>query len=186
MLFLFCGYTYAYLFPLWIYVWSLPPPLALLSLSSNQKLLLKKWWKKPKAQKSRAVPSCLITSVIRAGKSDNKVCTLTARNAFKPLSSGFTLDMDQNDETLTPYITVMDFLKDSQVLIWSVCLVVYFWAMSLWGLITFFFLLLSAGAANKILVVNNLAYSATEEVLQELFEKATSIRIPQNNGRPKG
>ncbi|XP_040284378.1 nucleolin isoform X2 [Bufo bufo] len=39
----------------------------------------------------------------------------------------------------------------------------------------------------KVLVVNNLAYSATEDSLQEVFDKATSIRIPQNHqGRPKG
>ncbi|KAJ8277190.1 hypothetical protein GJAV_G00072390 [Gymnothorax javanicus] len=38
----------------------------------------------------------------------------------------------------------------------------------------------------KTLVVNNLAYSATEDTLQSSFEKAISIRIPQNNGRPKG
>ncbi|KAM3932094.1 nucleolin isoform 3-T3 [Leptodactylus fuscus] len=45
----------------------------------------------------------------------------------------------------------------------------------------------SAGGDFKVLVINNLAYSATEEILQEVFEKATSIRIPQNNtGRPKG
>ncbi|XP_063772622.1 nucleolin isoform X2 [Pseudophryne corroboree] len=43
-----------------------------------------------------------------------------------------------------------------------------------------------AGEA-KVLVVNNLSYNATEESLQDIFEKATSIRIPQNNqGRPKG
>ncbi|CAH2248194.1 nucleolin isoform X1 [Pelobates cultripes] len=43
------------------------------------------------------------------------------------------------------------------------------------------------GGDSKTLVVNNLAYSATEDSLQEVFEKATSIRIPQNNqGRPKG
>ena len=41
-------------------------------------------------------------------------------------------------------------------------------------------------AKGKTLVVNNLAYSATEETLQDTFEKAVSIRIPQNNGRPKG
>uniref|UniRef100_A0A8C5QJE4 Nucleolin n=1 Tax=Leptobrachium leishanense TaxID=445787 RepID=A0A8C5QJE4_9ANUR len=40
---------------------------------------------------------------------------------------------------------------------------------------------------SKTIVVNNLAYSATEDILQEVFEKATSIRIPQGNqGRPKG
>lgn len=42
------------------------------------------------------------------------------------------------------------------------------------------------GQANKTLVVNNLAFSATEEVLQSTFEKAVSIRIPQRDGRPKG
>ncbi|XP_070687973.1 nucleolin [Pempheris klunzingeri] len=41
-------------------------------------------------------------------------------------------------------------------------------------------------AACKTLVVNNLAFSATEEVLQSTFEKAVSIRIPQRDGRPKG
>ncbi|XP_023258462.1 nucleolin [Seriola lalandi dorsalis] len=43
-----------------------------------------------------------------------------------------------------------------------------------------------AGAASKTLVVNNLAFSATEEVLQSTFEKAVSIRIPQKDGRVKG
>ncbi|XP_061634201.1 nucleolin [Phyllopteryx taeniolatus] len=43
-----------------------------------------------------------------------------------------------------------------------------------------------AVAACKTLVVNNLAFSATEEVLQSTFEKAVSIRIPQRDGRPKG
>ncbi|XP_040896384.1 nucleolin isoform X2 [Toxotes jaculatrix] len=43
-----------------------------------------------------------------------------------------------------------------------------------------------AGAASKTLVVNNLAFSATEEVLQSTFEKAVSIRIPQKDGRAKG
>ncbi|KAM9315587.1 nucleolin [Gastrophryne carolinensis] len=42
-------------------------------------------------------------------------------------------------------------------------------------------------AESKVLVVNNLSYSATDDSLQEVFEKATSVRIPQNNqGRPKG
>ncbi|KAJ8374320.1 hypothetical protein SKAU_G00049000 [Synaphobranchus kaupii] len=44
----------------------------------------------------------------------------------------------------------------------------------------------AAPAASKTLVVNNLAYSATEDTLQSSFEKAVSIRVPQNNGRPKG
>ncbi|KAL7397652.1 hypothetical protein ABVT39_025752 [Epinephelus coioides] len=43
-----------------------------------------------------------------------------------------------------------------------------------------------AGAACKTLVVNNLAFSATEDALQSTFEKAVSIRIPQRDGRPKG
>ncbi|XP_052445492.1 nucleolin isoform X2 [Carassius gibelio] len=43
-----------------------------------------------------------------------------------------------------------------------------------------------AGVANKVLVVNNLAFTANEDSLQSVFEKAVSIRIPQNNGRPKG
>uniref|UniRef100_A0A8C4YYZ7 Nucleolin n=1 Tax=Gadus morhua TaxID=8049 RepID=A0A8C4YYZ7_GADMO len=38
----------------------------------------------------------------------------------------------------------------------------------------------------KTLMVNNLSFNATEEALQATFEKATSIRIPQNNGKPKG
>ncbi|KAM6305158.1 nucleolin [Aegotheles albertisi] len=39
----------------------------------------------------------------------------------------------------------------------------------------------------KTLVVNNLSYAASEETLQEVFKKASSIRMPQNNqGRPKG
>lgn len=41
-------------------------------------------------------------------------------------------------------------------------------------------------AASKTLVVNNLSFNATEEVLQSTFEKAVSIRIPQRDGRPKG
>lgn len=48
------------------------------------------------------------------------------------------------------------------------------------------FLPAASGPANKTLVVNNLAFSATEEVLQSTFEKAVSIRIPQRDGRPKG
>uniref|UniRef100_A0A8C1MR09 Nucleolin n=2 Tax=Cyprinus carpio TaxID=7962 RepID=A0A8C1MR09_CYPCA len=44
----------------------------------------------------------------------------------------------------------------------------------------------TVGQANKILVVNNLSFSANEESLQSVFEKAVSIRVPQNNGRPKG
>ncbi|XP_070817080.1 nucleolin isoform X4 [Chaetodon trifascialis] len=44
----------------------------------------------------------------------------------------------------------------------------------------------ASGPASKTLVVNNLAFSATEEVLQSTFEKAVSIRIPQRDGRPKG
>ena len=44
-----------------------------------------------------------------------------------------------------------------------------------------------AGGESKTLVVNNLSYDATEDSLQEVFEKASAIRIPQNNqGRPKG
>uniref|UniRef100_A0A9J8BG34 Nucleolin n=1 Tax=Cyprinus carpio carpio TaxID=630221 RepID=A0A9J8BG34_CYPCA len=44
----------------------------------------------------------------------------------------------------------------------------------------------ATAAANKVLVVNNLAFTANEDALQSVFEKAVSIRIPQNNGRPKG
>ncbi|XP_014906092.1 nucleolin isoform X2 [Poecilia latipinna] len=44
----------------------------------------------------------------------------------------------------------------------------------------------AGGAASKTLVVNNLSFSATEEVLQSTFEKAVSVRIPQRDGRPKG
>lgn len=61
-----------------------------------------------------------------------------------------------------------------------------------WNQSTFFhgpiglFLPAASGPANKTLVVNNLAFSATEEVLQSTFEKAVSIRIPQRDGRPKG
>ncbi|GCB78927.1 hypothetical protein scyTo_0020730, partial [Scyliorhinus torazame] len=36
------------------------------------------------------------------------------------------------------------------------------------------------------IIVNNLAYSATEETLQNIFEKASFIKIPEKNGRPKG
>ncbi|NWR86964.1 NUCL protein, partial [Furnarius figulus] len=40
---------------------------------------------------------------------------------------------------------------------------------------------------SKTLIVNNLSYAATEETLQELFQKASSIKLPQNNhGRSKG
>ncbi|KAL8188227.1 UNVERIFIED_CONTAM: hypothetical protein K2H54_063852, partial [Gekko kuhli] len=43
------------------------------------------------------------------------------------------------------------------------------------------------GGESRTLVVNNLSYDATEEALQEVFDKASAIRIPQNNqGRPKG
>ncbi|XP_069490280.1 nucleolin-like [Ambystoma mexicanum] len=45
----------------------------------------------------------------------------------------------------------------------------------------------SAANDSKTLLVNNLSYSATESSLQDVFEKAVSVRIPQNNqGRPKG
>lgn len=44
----------------------------------------------------------------------------------------------------------------------------------------------AAGAPCKTLMVNNVAFSATEDVLQQAFEKSVSIRIPQNNGRSKG
>uniref|UniRef100_A0A8C5JAN5 Nucleolin n=1 Tax=Junco hyemalis TaxID=40217 RepID=A0A8C5JAN5_JUNHY len=40
---------------------------------------------------------------------------------------------------------------------------------------------------SKTLIVNNLSYAATEATLQEVFKKASSIKVPQNNqGRPKG
>ncbi|NXF30003.1 NUCL protein, partial [Nyctibius bracteatus] len=40
---------------------------------------------------------------------------------------------------------------------------------------------------SKTLIVNNLSYAASEETLQDLFKKASSIKMPQNNqGRPKG
>ncbi|NWI57490.1 NUCL protein, partial [Calyptomena viridis] len=40
---------------------------------------------------------------------------------------------------------------------------------------------------SNTLIVNNLSYAATEETLQEMFKKASSIKMPQNNqGRPKG
>ncbi|XP_066182005.1 nucleolin isoform X2 [Sylvia atricapilla] len=40
---------------------------------------------------------------------------------------------------------------------------------------------------SKTLIVNNLSYAATEETLQEVFKKASSVKVPQNNqGRPKG
>lgn len=48
------------------------------------------------------------------------------------------------------------------------------------------FLFVASEAASKTLVVNNLSFNATEEVLQSTFEKAVSIRIPQRDGRPKG
>ncbi|XP_043926826.1 nucleolin [Protopterus annectens] len=43
-----------------------------------------------------------------------------------------------------------------------------------------------SGKESKTVVINNLAYSATEASIQDIFEKASSIRIPQKNGRPKG
>ncbi|NXC74329.1 NUCL protein, partial [Anhinga anhinga] len=40
---------------------------------------------------------------------------------------------------------------------------------------------------SKTLIVNNLSYAASEETLQDLFKKASSIKMPQTNqGRPKG
>ncbi|XP_005395451.1 PREDICTED: nucleolin isoform X2 [Chinchilla lanigera] len=40
---------------------------------------------------------------------------------------------------------------------------------------------------SKTLYLSNLSYSATEETLQEVFEKATFIKVPQNqNGKSKG
>ncbi|XP_028645414.1 nucleolin [Grammomys surdaster] len=40
---------------------------------------------------------------------------------------------------------------------------------------------------SKTLVLSNLSYSATEETLQEVFEKATFIKVPQNpHGKSKG
>ncbi|XP_066125010.1 nucleolin-like [Saccopteryx bilineata] len=40
---------------------------------------------------------------------------------------------------------------------------------------------------SKTLVLSNLSYSATEGTLQEVFEKATFIKVPQNqNGKSKG
>ncbi|XP_075386203.1 nucleolin [Tenrec ecaudatus] len=40
---------------------------------------------------------------------------------------------------------------------------------------------------SKTLVLSNLSYNATEETLQEVFEKATAIKVPQNqNGKSKG
>ncbi|KAB0356939.1 hypothetical protein FD754_001095 [Muntiacus muntjak] len=40
---------------------------------------------------------------------------------------------------------------------------------------------------SETLVLSNLSYSATEETLQEVFEKATDIKVPQNqNGKSKG
>ncbi|NXI92537.1 NUCL protein, partial [Psophia crepitans] len=40
---------------------------------------------------------------------------------------------------------------------------------------------------SKTLIVNNLSYAASEETLQEVFKKASSIKMPQTNqGRPKG
>uniref|UniRef100_A0A3Q2KZA5 Nucleolin n=1 Tax=Equus caballus TaxID=9796 RepID=A0A3Q2KZA5_HORSE len=40
---------------------------------------------------------------------------------------------------------------------------------------------------SKTLVLSNLSYNATEETLQEVFEKATFIKVPQNqNGKSKG
>ncbi|MEZ1966127.1 hypothetical protein QVM01_33840, partial [Pseudomonas aeruginosa] len=40
---------------------------------------------------------------------------------------------------------------------------------------------------SKTLVLSNLSYSATKETLEEVFEKATFIKVPQNpHGKPKG
>lgn len=43
------------------------------------------------------------------------------------------------------------------------------------------------GGESKTLVLSNLSYSATKETLEEVFEKATFIKVPQNpQGKPKG
>ncbi|CAO2579046.1 NCL [Lemmus lemmus] len=43
------------------------------------------------------------------------------------------------------------------------------------------------GGESKTLVSSNLSYSATEETLQEVFEKTTFIKVPQNQqGKSKG
>lgn len=40
---------------------------------------------------------------------------------------------------------------------------------------------------SKTLILSNLSHSATEETLQEVFEKATFIKVSQNqNGKSKG
>ncbi|ELW63145.1 Nucleolin [Tupaia chinensis] len=40
---------------------------------------------------------------------------------------------------------------------------------------------------SKTLVLSNLSYNATEEILKEAFEKATFIKVPQSqNGKSKG
>ncbi|XP_059801188.1 nucleolin isoform X2 [Hypanus sabinus] len=43
-----------------------------------------------------------------------------------------------------------------------------------------------AQQGSDTLTINNLAYSATEATLQDIFEKASSIKIPEKNGKPKG
>lgn len=60
------------------------------------------------------------------------------------------------------------------------------WCTPTSTLIILFLLSAQAAAESKTLIVNNLSYSATEDSLQSAFEGAVSIRVPQNNGRPKG
>ncbi|XP_072111363.1 nucleolin isoform X2 [Mobula birostris] len=43
-----------------------------------------------------------------------------------------------------------------------------------------------AQQGSDTLTINNLAYSATETTLQNIFEKASSIKIPEKNGKPRG
>ncbi|ELW67406.1 Nucleolin [Tupaia chinensis] len=46
---------------------------------------------------------------------------------------------------------------------------------------------IALGVVNQKLVLSNLSYNATEETLQEVFEKATFIKVTQSqNGKSKG
>lgn len=82
-------------------------------------------------------------------------------------------------------IVILKISKDVMLSVWykrltkvlQLCFISFFFLHSLTA---------ASGAVCKTLVVNNLAFSATEEVLQSTFEKAVSIRIPQRDGRPKG
>ena len=46
---------------------------------------------------------------------------------------------------------------------------------------------IALGVVNRKLFLSNRSYNATKETLEEVFEKATFIKVPQNpHGKPKG